>query len=201
MTFKWGDVWTNTFILCVLTVSTEHERWGRVHQTWKVFDLLVLPGLCLQAPLLRWRCSAEPEASVSVPHSPDDPSYCLLKARDEIHLKNTSAEWQIQTNFYLRVENVSNLREESHHRGQTPQCFLLFTVVQTTRLWTLRLKLTTVRLGRAGDEDEVSLVLPSKCQSPDPIRVLYVELRGGNHSFKIPPCWAAATITVGMVLY
>lgn len=59
-----------------------------------VLDLL--PGLCLQAELQRWRCSAEPEASESEPHSPDGPSYCLLTVRDKIQLK-TECQMQIGT--------------------------------------------------------------------------------------------------------
>lgn len=72
-----------------------------MRQSTQQYMISVLPGLYLQAQLLKWRCSAEPGASWSVPHSPGDPFYCLLTAREEIHHKITSAERQMQTNYAL----------------------------------------------------------------------------------------------------
>lgn len=44
----------------------------------------------------------------------------------------------------------------------------------------------TVSVSLAVDKDEVLLVLLRADNSPDPLRVLYVELLDGGHNFEIP---------------
>lgn len=134
-----------------------YEKRGQEHgDFWGI-----LPGFCLQAQPPRWQCSAGLEASVSGLHSRGDPSYCLLTTRDNIRLRNRLPNIfliDIQKVYFVLLKS-KDLREKSHHWGQTPQCFFSSQRSKNTGLWTLRLKLMIVGLSQTGGEDKVSMIL------------------------------------------